>query len=125
MKKQTFKISDAEMQIMQIIWESDEEVTTNHILDALPKDNSWRLTTVLTLATRLVKKGALELNKRGKTNYYTPIISEQEYKQMQAEIFLDEMHNGSIKNFIATLYNGKKIEKKELEELKEWFLEED
>lgn len=124
MENKNLKISEAEMEIMKIVWASGEEITTNDILNSLPKGNLWKLTTVLTLASRLIKKGILKTDKRGKTNYYTEIMSEEEYKEVQSRIFLEEVHSGSIKSFIATLYNGKKVNKKDLEELKEWFLEE-
>lgn len=124
MENKNLKISEAEMEIMKIVWSSSEVITTNDILNCLPRDNSWKLTTVLTLASRLVKKGILKTDKRGKANYYTEVMSEEEYKEVQSRIFLEEMHSGSIKSFIATLYNGKKVNKKDLEELKEWFLEE-
>lgn len=123
MDNKNLKISEAEMEIMKIVWSSSEEITTNDILNCLPKDNSWKLTTVLTLASRLVKKGILKTDKRGKANYYTKVMSEEEYKGVQSRIFLEEMHSGSIKSFIATLYNGEKVNKRDLEELKEWFLE--
>lgn len=124
MDNKNLKISESEMEIMKIIWAKTEAVTTNDILNSLPKDNSWKLTTILTFASRLVKKGMLNIEKIGKTNYYTAAMLEQEYKEVQSKSFLEEMHSGSIKNFIATLYNGKSLNKKELEELKEWFLEE-
>ncbi|MFT5873477.1 MAG: BlaI family penicillinase repressor [Clostridium sp.] len=123
MENKNLKISVAEMEIMKLVWASSEEITTNDILNFLPKDNSWKLTTVLTLASRLVKKGILKIEKRGKNNYYTEVMSEEGYKEVQSRLFLEEMHNGSIKSFIATLYNGEKINKKDLEELKKWFLE--
>lgn len=124
MGEKNIKISDAEMEVMDIIWASDKEVTTNDILSLLPKENSWKLTTVLTLASRLIKKGILKSERRGKINYYTPVMSKEEYKKLQSETFLEEMYSGSVKNFIAAMYNGKKVNKKELQELKDWFLEE-
>ena len=124
MENKNLKISESEMEIMKIIWASSEAVTTKDILSSLPKDNSWKLTTVLTFASRLVKKEILKTDKKGKTNYYTEAMSEEEYKEAQSRTFLEEMYNGSIKSFIATLCNGKNVNKKELEELKKWFLEE-
>ena len=124
MENKNLKISESEMEIMKIIWASSEAVTTKDILSSLPKDNSWKLITVLTFASRLVKKEILKTDKKGKTNYYTEAMSEEEYKEDQSRTFLEEMHNGSIKSFIATLCNGKNVNEKELEELKEWFLEE-
>ena len=96
------KISEAEMEIMKIIWKKNEQVTTGGILEELPKDNSWKV---------------------GKLNHYSAKITEDEYKAIQADNFLEDMHNGSVKNFIATLFNNKKISKNDIAELKKWLKE--
>lgn len=117
------KISEAEMEIMKIIWKKNEQVTTGGILEELPKDNSWKTTTVMTLISRLVEKGILSMTKVGKLNHYSAKITEDEYKTIQADNFLEDMHNGSVKNFIATLFNNKKISKNDIAELKKWLKE--
>ena len=117
------KISEAEMEIMKIIWKKNEQVTTGGILEELPKDNSWKTTTVMTLISRLVEKGILSMTKVGQLNHYSAKITEDEYKAIQADNFLEDMHNGSVKNFIATLFNNKKISKNDIAELKKWLKE--
>lgn len=117
------KITEAEMEIMKIIWEENREITTAEILEKLPKENSWKTTTVMTLVTRLIEKNILNVNKVGKLNHYLPKVTEEEYKAVQTDVFLDDMHNGSIKNFIATLYNSRKISKKDIADLKNWIKE--
>ena len=49
------KISNAEHEIMKIVWEKGEEVTTADIMEELRHRNKGKLTTVLTLANRLKK----------------------------------------------------------------------
>lgn len=117
------KISEAEMEIMKIIWKKNGQVTTGEILEELPKENSWKTTTVMTLMSRLVEKGVLNMTKVGKLNHYSAKITEDEYKAVQADNFLEDMHNGSVKNFIATLFNNKKISKEDIAELKKWLKE--
>ena len=117
------KISDAEMEIMKIIWEENKEITTATILEKLPKENSWKTTTVMTLITRLIEKGILSVTKIGKLNNYSAKVTEEEYKAVQTDVFLDDMHNGSIRNFMATLYNSRKISKKDIADLKNWIKE--
>jgi len=117
------KITEAEMEIMKIIWEEDNEITTATILEKLPKENSWKTTTVMTLITRLIEKGILSVTKIGKLNNYSAKVTEEEYKAVQTDIFLDDMHNGSIRNFMATLYNSRKISKKDIADLKNWIKE--
>lgn len=117
------KISDAEMEIMKIIWKKNNQITTAEILDALPKENSWKVTTIMTLISRLTEKGILSVTKVGKLNNYFPKITEEEYKAIQTDNFLEDMHKGSVKNFMATLFNNKKISNKDIAELKEWLKE--
>lgn len=117
------KITEAEMEIMKIIWEENKEITTATILEKLPKENSWKTTTVMTLITRLIEKDILNVNKIGKLNHYSAKVTEEEYKAVQTDVFLDDMHNGSIRNFMATLYNSRKISKKDIADLKNWIKE--
>ena len=117
------KITEAEMEIMKIIWEEKKEITTAAILEKLPKENSWKTTTVMTLVTRLIEKGILNVNKIGKLNNYSAKVTEEEYKAVQTDVFLEDMHNGSIRNFMATLYNSRKISKKDIADLKNWIKE--
>ena len=117
------KISEAEMEIMKIIWKENKQITTADILEKLPKENSWKTTTVITLVTRLIEKGILDVNKIGKLNHYSPKVTEEEYKADQTDVFLDDMFNGSVKSFIATLYNSRKISKQDISDLKKWIKE--
>ena len=117
------KISEAEMEIMKIIWKENKQITTADILEKLPKENSWKTTTVMTLVTRLIEKGILDVTKIGKLNNYSPKVTEEEYKAAQTDVFLEDMHNGSVKSFIATLYNSRKISEKDISDLKKWIKE--
>ncbi|MCF6466066.1 BlaI/MecI/CopY family transcriptional regulator [Clostridium sp. Cult2] len=114
------KISEAEYEIMKIIWDVDGEVTTADIIEKLGEDNTWKHTTILTLAKRLVEKNVLKVRKKGRINYYSPVVNKDEYKSYQAEDFLEEMYGGSVKSLVASLYNNKKIDEEDIKELKDW-----
>lgn len=114
------KISDAEYEIMEIIWNEDREVTTADIIEKLGEDNFWKHTTILTLAKRLVDKNVLNVRKEKRVNYYSPNISKDEYKSYQADGFIENMYGGSIKSLVASLYDNKKIDENDLKELKDW-----
>ena len=113
------KISESEMEIMKIIWDKGEPVTTAYILDSLK--TAWKHTTVLTFLKRLTDKGVLRCEKIGKTNCYSPLMSESEYKNAQTREFMSELHSGSLKNFLTALYGEKRPTKNEIDEIKEWF----
>ena len=96
------KISDAELKVMQVIW-NKKKVTSAEIIKEL-EECKWSDNTIRTLITRLVTKKAVEIGKKtGKTYEYIPLIDEKRYK---AEIFqknLNCLFNGSISECLIIL----------------------
>lgn len=117
------RLSDTEMELMSIIWELNKEVTSAELLEIVEKvkEKKWSGQTISTFLSRMVEKGVLTSDKRGRTNYYIAIVTIEEYRQKEAESILNDMYKGSIKKFLSALYNGKKMNKEEIDELKEWF----
>lgn len=115
------KISDSEMEIMKIIWENGGEVTSAELCGQL--GGIWKPTTVLTFLKRLCDKGVLSARREGKANCYSALLSREEYKHRQTEEFVRQMHKGSVKSLLASLYDGEKPAKDDIEEIKKWFEE--
>ena len=59
------KISDAEWEVMKIVW-SKEEITANEIIESLNGKQEWKNTTVKSLINRLLNKEAIGFRKNGK-----------------------------------------------------------
>ena len=76
-----------------------------------------------TFLSRLVEKGALEVTRHGRTNRYVPIVSPEEYKLLETQHVLDGLYQGSVKNLVAAMYDGKKLSGDDLDELRKWFSE--
>ncbi|GIO86424.1 transcriptional regulator [Paenibacillus faecis] len=121
--KSVQKMSEAESEVMRVVWAAGGPVTSQVILAELNKRKDWKPTTVLTFLTRLTEKGLLRTEKRKKVNYYTPVFSEDEYKHLETRAFLETVHEGSVKNLLAALYDADDISPEEIEELKKWFSE--
>lgn len=113
------RISDSEMELMRIIWKRSGKITCSELMDEL--ETEWKVTTVQTFLKRLCDKGILRVSKEGKINFYTPALTEEEYKQEQTEEFLDTMHKGSVKSLLAALFGAKQPDREELEDIKNWF----
>lgn len=111
-------LSEAETLIMEEFWNNGTMDTS--MLQPLAATRGWKPTTLLTFLSRLVKKGMLSVEKQGKSNLYTPIYSQQQYKNEQAKTFLDEQYGGSATALIASMVNGKGLSKKDLNELRQW-----
>jgi len=116
------KISDAEMEIMRIIWDKKGKVTTGELAEKLPDK---KLTTISTLAGRLIDKGCLRSEKIGRSHAheYEAIITEEEYQAMQTREFVRSIHRGSAKSLISALFRNEDFTKDDIEELKR-FIEE-
>ena len=114
------KLGEAELEIMQVIWNSDFPVTSNYILKALQGSRKWQLSTLMTSLTRLSDKGFVNCDRSKGTNLYTSIISEDDYKTKASRHFLEKLYNNSIQSMVATLYNSKAIKPSDVEELREF-----
>ena len=70
MEKQ--KLPDTELKVMQAIWHIDPPASTSAVREELQKERPWNLSALQTLLGRLVRRGFLQTEKRGKSRYYTP-----------------------------------------------------
>lgn len=71
------KISDAEWEIMRVIW-TNQPVTSRKITEVLSEKMAWKAATIKTLIGRLVEKGFVSTEADGKRFLYSARISEEE-----------------------------------------------
>lgn len=112
------KLGEAELEIMQVIWNSKEPITSNCILKELQERRGWQLSTLMTSLARLVDKGFISCDRSTGRNLYTSIISEDKYKTGASKHFLEKLYNNSIQNMITTLYSNKEIKSSDIQELR-------
>lgn len=117
------KLGEAELEIMQVIWDSENAVTSNYILKQLQGRRQWQLSTLMTSLTRLVHKGFVSCDRSTGSNLYTSVIAEDEYKAGASRHFLEKLYNNSIQNMIATLYSSQEIKNSDIQKLRD-FLDE-
>ena len=75
-------------------------------------------TTLLTLLSRLTDKGFVQTEKIGRSNVYTPLISQADYLASQSRSFLNKLCGGSLSTFASALC-ASGLTKEELEELRQ------
>ena len=112
-------ISDAELELMQILWKNREgegylPLSTAEIMERL--GTGWSVSTVFTLLSRLVNKGALACRKEGRANLYTALSREEEYRGRETRRLVDRLYAGSLKDMVASLCD-ERVSPRELEEL--------
>ena len=114
------QISDAELEIMKIVWGNPEEVTLfPYIMDGLAaRGKPCQKNTLIVLLSRLINKGFLSAKKIGRRNEYTTLVSETEYQTAQTQNFLNKIYEGNAKGLVSNLILGDFLTDKEYEELK-------
>lgn len=116
MDKDIRRLPDSELELMQIIWDLEPPLSRQDIEEKLPPDRPLAPTTVLTFLDRLREKGFLRAEKRGKTNYYTPLVSRREYLARESRGVLDRLFGGSVSAFATALVDGG-VSREEIEQL--------
>lgn len=114
------RLPDSELEIMMIIWEAGEPVSSAYLMERLQGEKNWATTTVLNFLARLAERGFLEVKKQGRINIYTPLVAEKDYIESESRSFLERLHKSSLKSFVASLYDGRSISSEDAEELKNY-----
>lgn len=114
------QISDAELEIMKIVWSSPDAPTLfSHLMDELAaKGRPCQKNTLIVLLSRLVGKGFLRAKKVGRRNEYTALVPEAEYQTAQTRHFLDKIYEGKIGGLVTNLISADLLTDEEYEELR-------
>lgn len=114
------RISDSELEVMKLLWRSEEPLSVTEIREALQKSRGWEATTVKTLVSRLVSKGVIRQEKRN-VYYYSPLISERDYNSWATRDLIERLYSGSAVDLVASLVRSESLSAADIEELREMF----
>lgn len=114
------KLGEAEVEIMQVLWDSTPPVTSNYILKELQGRRKWQLSTLMTSLSRLEHKGFIVCDRTTGMNLYRAAVPESDYKTKAGKHFLEKLYNNSIRNMVASLYNSNMIKESDLAELRSY-----
>jgi BlaI family penicillinase repressor len=112
------KISDAELEIMKILWRENKPLKVAEFRDELERFKGWNKSTTHTLVARLRDKGCIEPVERYGVARYVPLISEDEYILTEERTMLDKIGSGK-KLALAMVRNGH-LSDADVEELLEY-----
>lgn len=112
------EISDAEYQVMKVIWSAGAPISTNEVVEKLKVSTAWKPKTIHTLLSRLVKKGALQYEKDSRVFVYTPLIEESEILARENDSFLNRFYNGALGPMIVNLLEQDRLGQEDINALK-------
>lgn len=110
------QISDAEFEIMDVIWKY-APISTNEITDRLAKRRDWSPKTIYTMLSRLEKKGVIVHEKESRVFVYTPCFRKQEYIEAESRTLVDRFFDGAMNQMVMSFLDNKELSPQDLDEL--------
>lgn len=96
------QISDAEWQVMKIIWMQGEQ-TSRDLIRVLAERFDWSKSTIQTLLARLVEKECLTRKKEGKSFIYSALLTLDQSRDLLVQDIKDKVCSRRMKNLLADL----------------------
>ncbi|MBR4579560.1 MAG: BlaI/MecI/CopY family transcriptional regulator [Oscillospiraceae bacterium] len=118
------KITASELEVMKLLWRAQDALPVTEIREELQKSKGWEPATIKTLVSRLVTKGAVAQEKR-KVFYYSPRISEEEYRAWATRDLIHRVYNGRAHDLVAALVHSDGLTQEDIQELRQMFRVED
>ena len=112
------KLSKTEWQIMNALWEK-HPATAREVAESLPTNIKWAYTTIKTILTRLLGKGAVSERKRANTSVYQPLVSQQQARRSALRGLADQAFNGAFGPLMHFLLEDQDLSDKQRKELME------
>ncbi|HEW4255612.1 TPA: CopY/TcrY family copper transport repressor [Streptococcus pneumoniae] len=110
------QISDAEWQVMKIIWMQGEQTSTD-LIRVLSERFDWSKSTVQTLLARLVEKECLTRKKEGKSFVYSALLTLDQSRDLLVQDIKDKVCSRRIRNLLADLIVECEFTQTDLEDL--------
>lgn len=111
------RLSDAEWKRMDGLWKRDS--TVMELTRLLGETQGWSKSTVITMPTRLGKKGAVSYREEGRTKHFYPLVNREMTALAEAEGFLDKVYHGSAAAMVNAMAGGSRLTAEDIRELKE------
>ena len=116
MKNQERKLTNAELEIMHVVWELDGG-TVRQVHEILNQQRPLAYTTVMTMMNILEEKGHLTRRKEGRAYRYQPVRPKSQVISGMVDDFVGRVFEGSAAPLVVSLVKDKKISKKDLDEI--------
>jgi BlaI family penicillinase repressor len=116
MKNETPKLTDAELEIMHVLWELDD-ATVREVHERLNQRRALAYTTVMTMMNILEEKGHLTRHKQGRAYRYEPVRPKSQVISGMVDDFVGKVFEGSARPLVLGLVKDRKLSEKDLEEI--------
>jgi predicted transcriptional regulator len=118
------RLTDSEWQIMNALWQQ-HPATARELAERLPEEVKWAYTTIKTMLSRLVAKGAVSESKRANRSLYEPLVSRRRARRSAMRSLLDQAFDGAVEPMLDFLAEDRKLTEGQRRRLLQLLEEED
>ena len=107
-----YKLADVEAKFADIIWEQ-EPIASPELVKVCEKELNWKKSTTYTVLKKLIDRGIFQNEK----SIVTSKITREEFYGRQSQTYVEETF-GSLPKFLTAFFLGRKLSKREADELR-------
>jgi len=108
------RITDAELDVMEVLWGADEPLTAADIAERIDPTRDWTLATVKTMLSRLAAKAAISYRVEGRRFLYSPAIERESYVGLESRRFVDKLFGGRLSPLVARLAEEDSLDEEDI-----------
>lgn len=108
-----YKLTKSEQKFAELIWKN-EPVGSGELVKLCEKEMNWKKSTTYTVLKKLCDKGIF----KNENAVVTSLVTKDEYYSRQSLRFVEDLFGGSLPKFLAAFVSGKRLSRKQAEELK-------
>lgn len=112
------RLTPAEWEIMQAVWELDQDVSVRDVLERLYPGGEKAYTTVQTVMNTLERKKMLTRRKTGLVNFYRPTRGRDELSRNEMSSLVSRVFGGSVPALANSLVSLDDVGLDELAEIR-------
>ena len=110
----SYKLTKAESKLADIIW-ANSPMPSPGLVKIAETELGWKRTTTYTILKKLCEKGVAENEKAT----VSAMITKDEFFAGQSRSYVEDTFGGSLPMFLTSFIGGKKLTKKQAEEIRQ------
>ena len=108
-------LSDGEWKIMNRLWECEGTIT--ELKNALQAETGWDKHIIITMLSRMEKKGAVAHREGGRAKVVYPLVTRKEVSMQETRGFLQKIYRGSLGMMVNAMVEDQALTEEDIREL--------
>lgn len=108
-------LSDGEWKIMNRLWEQESTIT--ELKNMLYEETRWDKHIIITMLSRMEKKGAVAHRDGGRAKVFYPLVSREEVSMQETRGFLQKVYRGSLGMMVNAMVEDQALSEEDIQEL--------